>query len=92
MRRQNSKVETQLLFLLKFYRNLKNSNKKNFAECGIQALRPKGGIQGLSKMAEPGDWPWHVALLKEDVHVCDATLVADSWLITTASCFQGWAF
>lgn len=58
-------------------------------ECGIQALRNKGGIQGLSKMAEPGDWPWHVALLKEDVHVCDATLVAESWLITTASCFQG---
>lgn len=58
-------------------------------ECGIQALRTKGGVQGLNKMAEPGDWPWHVALLKEDVHVCDATLVAESWIITTASCFQG---
>lgn len=41
-------------------------------------------------MAEPGDWPWHVALFKEDVHVCDATLVAENWLITTASCFQGY--
>lgn len=41
-------------------------------------------------MAEPGDWPWHVALFKEGVHVCDATLVADNWLLTTAYCFQGW--
>lgn len=41
-------------------------------------------------MAEPGDWPWHVALFKEEIHVCDATLVAENWLITTASCFQGY--
>ncbi|XP_066594436.1 atrial natriuretic peptide-converting enzyme [Prorops nasuta] len=58
-------------------------------ECGIQPLRSKGATQGLRKMADPGDWPWHVALFKEDVHVCDATLVANSWLLTTASCFQG---
>ncbi|KAG7188563.1 hypothetical protein KM043_008195 [Ampulex compressa] len=58
-------------------------------ECGVQPLRTKGGTRSLSKMAEPGDWPWHVALFKEEVHVCDATLVAESWLVTTASCFQG---
>lgn len=58
-------------------------------ECGIQSLRANGGTQDLNKMAEPGDWPWHVALFKEGVHVCDATLVADNWLLTTAYCFQG---
>ncbi|KYQ55121.1 Atrial natriuretic peptide-converting enzyme [Trachymyrmex zeteki] len=58
-------------------------------ECGIQPLRTNGGTNGLNKMAEPGDWPWHVALFKEGVHVCDATLVADNWLLTTAYCFQG---
>ncbi|XP_043270297.1 atrial natriuretic peptide-converting enzyme-like [Venturia canescens] len=58
-------------------------------ECGLQALRKGGGTEGLSKMSEPGDWPWHAALFKEDVHVCDATLVAAEWLLTTASCFQG---
>lgn len=56
----------------------------------MQPLRAKSGMRGLNKMAEPGDWPWHVALFKEEVHVCDATLVAENWLITTASCFQGW--
>ncbi|XP_071563506.1 atrial natriuretic peptide-converting enzyme isoform X2 [Temnothorax nylanderi] len=58
-------------------------------ECGIQSLRANGGTNGLNKIAEPGDWPWHVALFKEGVHVCDATLVADNWLLTTAYCFQG---
>lgn len=58
-------------------------------ECGIQPLRANSDTQSLNKMAEPGDWPWHVALFKEGVHVCDATLVADNWLLTTAYCFQG---
>lgn len=58
-------------------------------ECGVQSIRANSGTNGLNKMAEPGDWPWHVALFKEGVHVCDATLVADNWLLTTAYCFQG---
>ncbi|KAJ8684156.1 hypothetical protein QAD02_019948 [Eretmocerus hayati] len=61
--------------------------------CGVQAVRsrtgPSGATKSLGKMAGPGDWPWHVALFKEDNHVCDATLISDSWLLTTASCFQG---
>ncbi|XP_011505070.1 PREDICTED: atrial natriuretic peptide-converting enzyme [Ceratosolen solmsi marchali] len=60
--------------------------------CGIQGIRSKsspGASKSLGKISGPGDWPWHVALLKEDNHVCDATLVASAWLLTTASCFQG---
>lgn len=40
-------------------------------------------------MAAPGDWPWHVALFRDDTHVCDGTLVSSSWVLTTESCFQG---
>ncbi|XP_069697867.1 atrial natriuretic peptide-converting enzyme [Periplaneta americana] len=58
-------------------------------ECGTQSLRGNAGIQGLSKMAAHGDWPWHAALFKDGIHVCDGTLVSDEWLLTTASCFQG---
>lgn len=36
-----------------------------------------------------GDWPWHVALFKNGVHVCDGTLISERWIMTTASCFQG---
>lgn len=40
-------------------------------------------------MAAPGDWPWHVVLLRDDTHLCDGTLVSDTWVLTTESCFQG---
>ncbi|KAF7990432.1 hypothetical protein HCN44_000237 [Aphidius gifuensis] len=58
-------------------------------DCGIQSLRQKINTKTLSKIAEPGDWPWHVALFKEGIHVCDGTLVSADWLLATASCFQG---
>nr|CAD7411060.1 unnamed protein product [Timema cristinae] len=58
-------------------------------KCGLQSLRREGGLNGLGKMAAHGDWPWHVALFKDSVHVCDGTLVSPEWLVTTASCFQG---
>ncbi|KAF5273845.1 hypothetical protein FQA39_LY00960 [Lamprigera yunnana] len=58
-------------------------------ECGVQSTHTGTGQSVLKKMANHGDWPWHVALFKDDVHVCDATLVSSNWLVTTASCFQG---
>ncbi|XP_066997749.2 atrial natriuretic peptide-converting enzyme [Anabrus simplex] len=58
-------------------------------ECGTQPLRDNTGVEGLGKSAVHGDWPWHAALFKDGVHVCDGTLVSSEWLLTTASCFQG---
>lgn len=59
-------------------------------ECGKQSVigSDKSGMT-LPKMSMPGDWPFHVALFKKDNHVCDGTLVANHWVLTTASCFQG---
>lgn len=48
-----------------------------------------GSVASLAKLAGPGDWPWHAALFRDGSHVCDATLVAPVWLLTTAACFQG---
>lgn len=42
-------------------------------ECGIQSAA--SNANSLSKMAMPGDWPWHVALFRAETHVCDGTLV-----------------
>lgn len=51
-------------------------------ECGIQsALSTKYGVS-LPKTASPGDWPWIVALYREDTHVCDGTLVSKCNLIS----------
>ncbi|KAJ0180464.1 hypothetical protein K1T71_003868 [Dendrolimus kikuchii] len=61
-------------------------------ECGVASARgdkASDGVEGLSRTARPGDWPWHAALLRSYVHACDAALIHSSWLITTASCFQG---
>lgn len=58
-------------------------------ECGVQRTHPPHLQLSLGKMANHGDWPWHVALFKDEVHMCDATLLSSSWLVTTASCFQG---
>ncbi|CAH1156249.1 unnamed protein product [Phaedon cochleariae] len=58
-------------------------------QCGIQSTHGPSGLKVLSKMASHGDWPWHVVLLKDDVHICDGTLVSPDWVATTTSCFQG---
>ncbi|KAI4462163.1 transmembrane protease serine [Holotrichia oblita] len=56
--------------------------------CGTQATHSSSSSR-LNKMAYQGDWPWHAALFKEDVHLCDGTLISPEWVITTTSCFQG---
>lgn len=58
-------------------------------ECGVQSVLSGGHGSSLPKMAAPGDWPWHVVLLRDDTHLCDGTLVSDTWVLTTESCFQG---
>lgn len=60
-------------------------------ECGKQSAisSDKAGTTALPKMSIPGDWPFHVALFKKDNHVCDGTLIASHWVLTTVSCFQG---
>uniref|UniRef100_A0A6P7FDN8 Atrial natriuretic peptide-converting enzyme n=1 Tax=Diabrotica virgifera virgifera TaxID=50390 RepID=A0A6P7FDN8_DIAVI len=58
-------------------------------QCGISATHGQNGLKTLSKMAQHGDWPWHTTLFKEDVHICDGTLVSPDWVATTTSCFQG---
>ncbi|XP_014358510.2 atrial natriuretic peptide-converting enzyme isoform X1 [Papilio machaon] len=61
-------------------------------ECGLASARGReagSGAAGLPRAARPGDWPWHAALLRANVHVCDGVLLHPNWLLTTASCFQG---
>ena len=49
-------------------------------------------LESRRDIALHGDWPWMVALYKNGLHVCDATLIEDQWVMTTASCFQGLVF
>lgn len=58
-------------------------------ECGVQSVLSPKHLNSLPKMASPGDWPWHVALFRDETHVCDGTLISNDWVLTTNSCFQG---
>ncbi|XP_076362164.1 atrial natriuretic peptide-converting enzyme-like isoform X2 [Tachypleus tridentatus] len=60
-------------------------------ECGINSAQSQF-INSL-QLVKPqnvthGYWPWHVILMQNGEHVCDATLVDQAWIITSTVCFN----
>jgi len=47
--------------------------------------------------AEPGEWPWQVAIIIKEVsniydgHICGGTLITSEWVLTAAHCFYRWS-
>ena len=88
----NSCRENNLFELYPIFRNVVNVTCEKL-QCGntpahvSKESKVKLGLR--QDMALHGDWPWFVALYKNGLHVCDGILVHDSWIMTTASCFQG---
>ena len=37
-----------------------------------------------------GEWPWQAAVYVEGKKICDASLVAENWIITAAHCMYVW--
>jgi len=55
-------------------------------ECGQGGAghRVVGGSEAM-----PNNWPWQVSLSRNGWHTCGGTIIAPSWILSAAHCFQG---
>ncbi|XP_072137262.1 transmembrane protease serine 11C-like isoform X2 [Mobula birostris] len=61
------------------------TSEKESLTCG-SPFRATSKIVGGTD-SEDGEWPWQVSL-QVGSHVCGASIISDSWLISAAHCFQ----
>ncbi|XDV12786.1 hypothetical protein PO909_001367, partial [Leuciscus waleckii] len=53
--------------------------------CGSASLNTRVG--GNSSLVSPGIWPWMASLQFKGSHVCGGTLIAEQFVMSSASCF-----
>lgn len=70
-----------------------NGKPKCYPEvCGKRFEKPPSRLRRVvgGREATPNTWPWQALVLFSDPkHICGGTLVKRNWLVTAASCFDG---
>uniref|UniRef100_A0A8C0JCS9 Peptidase S1 domain-containing protein n=1 Tax=Chelonoidis abingdonii TaxID=106734 RepID=A0A8C0JCS9_CHEAB len=52
--------------------------------------QPKGSPRIVGgNDAENGSWPWQVSIREGSNHICGGSLIAESWVVSAAHCFDG---
>ncbi|XP_014981493.2 serine protease 53 isoform X3 [Macaca mulatta] len=53
--------------------------------CGQRGPGPPKPQEGNTV---PGEWPWQASVRRQGAHICSGSLVADTWVLTAAHCFE----
>lgn len=60
-------------------------------ECGIRQLDPILLVFG-GTVSQPGEWPWHVALFKQQLakpeYLCGGSIISEHFALSAAHCFR----
>nr|NP_001090463.1 epidermis specific serine protease S homeolog precursor [Xenopus laevis]AAH83024.1 Prss27 protein [Xenopus laevis] len=74
-----------LSFLLIFIHNQVSIVAKTTSACGVPVVSDRivGGTD-----SKKGEWPWQISLTYKNDFLCGGSLIADSWVLTAAHCFD----
>ncbi|NXF37240.1 TM11E protease, partial [Nyctibius bracteatus] len=85
-------ILTGKCFRFMFLLNKENGDNLLNNCCGIR--RQTSSFTGVERIvggqrAQDGEWPWQASIQLDGTHICGASVISNTWLVTAAHCFRG---